>query len=100
MLEFLDRHTKNLQAADCLASWCLACVSCCSCCLSYILTYVNRQAYVMIGVKGTGYCAAANRAAELTVKVSELQDGRMQTSAQEGGGAFGRLSSRRSRSVT
>ncbi len=44
---------------------------CCVCCLEKIMQFINRNAYIMVGVKGTGYCASAARALSLIVSVRE-----------------------------
>ncbi len=42
---------------------------CCVWCLENILQFINRNAYIIVGVKGTGYCASAARAMSLIVSV-------------------------------
>ena len=48
----------------------MCCVKCCVWCLEKIAMFINRNAYVMIAVKGKGYCASACRAVSLIVSVS------------------------------
>lgn len=67
LLEYLDRKTKELQAANKCAAWALCCCKCCMWCLEKIVAFINRNAYIMVAVKGTSYCVSAGRAVALLV---------------------------------
>jgi len=66
-LEYLDRKTKALQEKNAVAKWALCCVKCCMWCLEQIVKFINRNAYIMVAIKGGGYCASAGRAVKLIV---------------------------------
>ena len=65
LLEYLDRRTKRLQDTNCLLRWCLCCVKCCMWYLEKVVQYINKNAYIVMGVKGTSYCTSAGRAVSL-----------------------------------
>ncbi|GAX82666.1 hypothetical protein CEUSTIGMA_g10092.t1 [Chlamydomonas eustigma] len=67
LLEYLDKKTKTLQDANAIAAWLMCCVKCCAWCLEKIVAYINHNAYIIIGLKGTSYCSAAMRAIELII---------------------------------
>jgi len=68
LLEYLDRKTRDLQAANKCAEWAMCCVKCCMWCLEKIVMFINKNAYIMVGVKGTSYCVSAGRAVALIVQ--------------------------------
>mmetsp|Transcript_33745 Transcript_33745/g.95482 ORF Transcript_33745/g.95482 Transcript_33745/m.95482 type:complete len:789 (-) Transcript_33745:181-2547(-) len=65
LLEYLDRRTKRLQDTSFLLKWCFCCVKCCMWYLEKVVQYINKNAYILIGVKGTSYCTSAGRAVGL-----------------------------------
>eukprot|EP00198_Chlamydomonas_reinhardtii_P000183 XP_001689518.1 predicted protein [Chlamydomonas reinhardtii] len=67
LLEYLDRKTKELQAQNKFAEWAMCIVKCCMKCLEWIVRFINRNAYIMIAIKGKGYCCAAMDAIALIV---------------------------------
>jgi choline transporter-like protein 2/4/5 len=69
LLEYLDRKTKQLQQGNVAAQWLLCCVKCCMWCLEKIMAFINRNAYILMAIKGTGYCSSAARALKLIVTV-------------------------------
>ena len=71
LLEYLDRKTKALQEGSCAISWLMCCVKCCMWCLEKIVAFINQNAFIMIGLKGTNYCSAAWRAIELLISVRQ-----------------------------
>lgn len=52
LLNYLDRKTKNLQSTSLILKWCMCCVKCCMWYLEKVVKYINRNAYILIGVKG------------------------------------------------
>ena len=45
-------------------------VTCCRCFMWYVqkvMQFINRNAYIVVAVKGTGYCTSAGRAIKLIV---------------------------------
>jgi choline transporter-like protein 2/4/5 len=72
LLEYLDKKTKTLQDANAVAAWLMCCVKCCAWCLEKIVAYINHNAYIIIGLKGTSYCSAAMRAIELIITVRDV----------------------------
>ena len=62
-----------MQEANCCASWLMCCVKCCIWCLEKIVAFINKNAYIMIGLKGSNYCSAAGRAIQLLISVRGLE---------------------------
>ena len=52
LLIYLDRKTKRLQDTSVLLKWCMCCVKCCMWYLEKVVKYINRNAYILVGVKG------------------------------------------------
>ncbi len=46
-------------------------IKCCMWCLEKIVAFINRNAYILIAIKGKGYCCAAADAIVLIVSVSK-----------------------------
>uniref|UniRef100_A0A7S0RW54 Choline transporter-like protein n=1 Tax=Chlamydomonas leiostraca TaxID=1034604 RepID=A0A7S0RW54_9CHLO len=67
LLDYLDRKTRELQSANKCAEWAMCCVKCCMWCLEKIVAFINRNAYILVAVKGTNYCVSAGRAVALIV---------------------------------
>mmetsp|Transcript_11641 Transcript_11641/g.31727 ORF Transcript_11641/g.31727 Transcript_11641/m.31727 type:complete len:793 (-) Transcript_11641:1356-3734(-) len=67
VLEYIDRKTRELQAGNKIAQWLMCCVKCCMWCLEKIVAFINRNAYIMVAIKGTGYCSSACRAIALII---------------------------------
>lgn len=51
LLDYLDRKTRDLQAANKCAEWAMCCVKCMMWCLEKIVAFINRNAYILIGLK-------------------------------------------------
>ncbi|GIL73734.1 hypothetical protein Vretifemale_3863 [Volvox reticuliferus] len=66
-LEYLDRKTREIQQQNKFAEWAMCCVKCCMWCLEQIVKFINRNAYIMMAIKGKGYCCAAIQAVKLIV---------------------------------
>ncbi|GLC34986.1 hypothetical protein PLESTB_001185800 [Pleodorina starrii] len=67
MLEYLDRKTKEIQEQNKVAEWAMCCIKCCMWCLEQIVKFINRNAYIMIAIKGKGYCCSAIQAVKLII---------------------------------
>lgn len=70
ILEFLDRQLSSLQSANKCAEWAMYCCKCCLWCLEKIVAFINRNAYVVMAIRGTSYCDSAITAVKLIVSVS------------------------------
>ncbi len=53
--------------ANKVAEWAMCCVKCCMWCLEKIVAFINRNAFILIAVKGSNYCVSAARAVQLIV---------------------------------
>jgi hypothetical protein len=69
LLEYLDRKTREIQEQNKCAQWAMCCVKCCMWCLEQIVKFINRNAYIIIAIKGQGYCCAAIHAVKLIITV-------------------------------
>ena len=74
LLKFLDRRTKQILEAT-MCTLCALC--CCTWCmwslmwpLEKVVAFINRNAYIMMAIKGVGYCEGAFKALKLIVSVS------------------------------
>ncbi|NWQ72516.1 CTL2 protein, partial [Neopipo cinnamomea] len=59
-LEYLDHRLK--AAENKFAKFLLSCLKCCFWCLEKFLKFLNRNAYIMIAIYGTNFCASARNA--------------------------------------
>eukprot|EP00798_Chlamydomonas_sp_ICE-L_P019122 gene19124-25729_t len=48
-------------------SWICYCCKYCMYCLELIVKFINRNAYIMVAIKGTNYCVSAGQALKLIV---------------------------------
>ena len=85
LLEALDNQTKSAQEGNKAHAWLMCCVKCCAWCLEKIVMFINRNAYIMVGIKGTNYCSSACRALKLVLSVrhSYLKRGPMEFQGNE-----------------
>ncbi|XP_018417917.1 PREDICTED: choline transporter-like protein 2 isoform X1 [Nanorana parkeri] len=60
MLEYLDHKLKG--AENKCARFLLCCLKCCFWCLEKFIKFLNRNAYIMIAIYGTNFCASARNA--------------------------------------
>ena len=67
VLEYVNRKTKQAQEHNAALKFAMCCLRCCAWYTEQIVTFVNRNAYIIIAVKGTGYCPSAARAVSLIV---------------------------------
>jgi hypothetical protein len=52
ILEYVDRKTKELQGGSAALKYLISCLKCCAWCLEKIMKFINRNAYIIVGVKG------------------------------------------------
>lgn len=67
VLQYIDRKTKAAQGESALLRYVMCCLKCCAWYLEKIMKFINRNAYIMVAIKGMSYCAAAGRAVTLIV---------------------------------
>ncbi|GBF99304.1 choline transporter-like [Raphidocelis subcapitata] len=67
LLDYADKKTRRLQAESKIASWAMCIVKTLAWLLEKIVAFINRNAYIMVAVKGKGYCASAARGVQLVV---------------------------------
>uniref|UniRef100_A0A672UXX1 Choline transporter-like protein n=1 Tax=Strigops habroptila TaxID=2489341 RepID=A0A672UXX1_STRHB len=60
ILEYLDHRLK--AAENKVAKFLLGCLKCCFWCLEKFIKFLNRNAYIMIAIYGTNFCASARNA--------------------------------------
>jgi len=68
VLEYIDKKTKNLQEGNPILKFAMCCVKYCLWYLEKILKFINRNAYIMVAVKGSNYCASALEAVSMIIK--------------------------------
>ncbi|XP_050389087.1 choline transporter-like protein 2 [Patella vulgata] len=56
-LEYLDSKLKGSE--NTIAKFFLKCLKCCFYCLEKILKFINKNAYILIAVRGKNFCASA-----------------------------------------
>eukprot|EP01006_Ploeotia_vitrea_P051435 TRINITY_DN67561_c12_g1_i1.p1 TRINITY_DN67561_c12_g1~~TRINITY_DN67561_c12_g1_i1.p1 ORF type:complete len:684 (-),score=46.79 TRINITY_DN67561_c12_g1_i1:2138-4189(-) len=62
----LQKWTKGTPAA-CLLRCCFCCLKCCLACWERIIRYVNKNAYIVCAIKGTGFCRSAYTAVKVLI---------------------------------
>mmetsp|Transcript_25196 Transcript_25196/g.47612 ORF Transcript_25196/g.47612 Transcript_25196/m.47612 type:complete len:723 (+) Transcript_25196:109-2277(+) len=67
ILEYIDRKTKETQRSNSLLKYAMCCIKCCMWYLEKVMKYINRNAYIIVAVKGSSFCMAANRAIQLII---------------------------------
>eukprot|EP00736_Rhodelphis_marinus_P003564 Rmarinus@m.19045 len=65
VLMYIDKRTKSLQDKNKLAKFVMKCCQCCMWCLEKFLKFINRNAYIIIAIKGSSFCGAAMEAFKL-----------------------------------
>eukprot|EP00238_Polyblepharides_amylifera_P011393 CAMPEP_0196575494 /NCGR_PEP_ID=MMETSP1081-20130531/4961_1 /TAXON_ID=36882 /ORGANISM="Pyramimonas amylifera, Strain CCMP720" /LENGTH=668 /DNA_ID=CAMNT_0041893815 /DNA_START=86 /DNA_END=2092 /DNA_ORIENTATION=- len=65
VLEYVDRKTKELQEGNPVLKFFMYCIKCCMWYLEKVMKFINRNAYILVAVKGTSYCSSALRAVKL-----------------------------------
>ncbi|GBG82357.1 hypothetical protein CBR_g34641 [Chara braunii] len=65
---FCDYLRRKLIADDnSVLRYVCCCTECCLVCLDYVVKFINRNAYIMIAIKGFSFCEAAGKASVLIV---------------------------------
>lgn len=67
MVELFENRLKKLVNSDRAAKWILSCVKYCLWYIQKVIEFVNKNAYIVVAVEGSGYCASASRAIKLLV---------------------------------
>jgi choline transporter-like protein 2/4/5 len=67
IMEYVDKKTKKAQAGNPVVKFFMCCVKYCLWYLEKVLKYVNRNAYILVAVKGYSYCYSAVQAIKLII---------------------------------
>ncbi|CAM6083691.1 unnamed protein product [Calypogeia fissa] len=69
ILDFIRKRIKLLEAAPggCCISILCCCAQCCLGCIEWTLKFINRNAYIVIAIKGKGFFGAAAKASALII---------------------------------
>jgi choline transporter-like protein 2/4/5 len=67
ILEYIDRKTKEMQEGNPVLKYLMCCVKYCMWYLESVMKFINRNAYIIVAVKGSAYCSAAMRAISLII---------------------------------
>jgi len=65
IIEYIDSQTKDLQEGNPMLKYLIMIAKCCAAYLERILQYINMNAYIIVAVEGTNYCASAIKAISL-----------------------------------
>ncbi|KAG3191978.1 hypothetical protein PC128_g10758 [Phytophthora cactorum] len=68
MLEYLDRNTKQIQQTNRVVRVALLAVKCCLWCFEKCIKFLSKNAYILIAMKGSSFCAASARSFKLIFK--------------------------------
>ncbi|KAM3620419.1 uncharacterized protein V6R79_023109 [Siganus canaliculatus] len=60
VLEYLDQKLKGSQNA--CTRFLLCCLKCCFWCLEHVISFINRNAYIMIAIYGKNFCNSSKDA--------------------------------------
>lgn len=52
ILEFIDRKSKTLQGENAAARYLMSCLKCCTWYMEKIMKFINRNAYIIVAIKG------------------------------------------------
>lgn len=67
VMEYVDKKTKKAQAANPIVKFFMCCIKYCLWYLEKVLKYINRNAYILVAVKGYSYCYSALQAIKLII---------------------------------
>lgn len=67
IMEYVDKKTKKAQAANPIVKFFMCCIKYCLWYLEKVLKYINRNAYILVAVKGYSYCYSALQAIKLII---------------------------------
>lgn len=67
ILEYIDHKTKHMQETNVIYKYMLCCVRCCMWYLEKIMKFINRNAYIIVAIKGASFCRAATTAIKLLI---------------------------------
>ncbi|DBA73400.1 TPA: hypothetical protein ACH3X1_011440 [Trebouxia sp. C0004] len=65
LLEYVDRQMKAANPENVVMNYLMACIKCFMWYVQKVMQFINRNAYIVVAVKGTGYCTSAGRAIKL-----------------------------------
>ncbi|KAG7398559.1 hypothetical protein PHYBOEH_010833 [Phytophthora boehmeriae] len=68
VLEYLDRNTKQIQQGNRIVRVALLAVKCCLWCFEKCLKFLSKNAYILVAMKGSSFCAASARSFKLIFK--------------------------------
>jgi len=64
-MEYVERKTQQITDGNLLAKYAMSCVKYCLWYLEKVIKFINRNAFIIVAVKGTGYCSSAFTAVKL-----------------------------------
>ena len=67
VLQYIDQKTKKMQEGNPILKYVMCCVKYCMWYLEKVLKYINRNAYILVAVKGYSYCYSAIHAIKLLI---------------------------------
>lgn len=62
VLEYIDRKVKESGQDSKIVKFIMCCCKCCFWCLEKCLKFLNKNAYIIIAIKGKNFCGAAKEA--------------------------------------
>ena len=65
VLEYIDQKTKGLQEKNAMLKLLMKAVKCYLWCLEKVVKFVSKQAYIIVAMKGSGFCASTVDAFQL-----------------------------------
>ena len=68
IMEYVDKKTKDVQETNPVLKYLMCCVKYCLWYLEKVMKFLNRNAYIIIAIKGKGYCSSVSHAAGLLVR--------------------------------
>ena len=67
IMEYVNKKTKKLQDTNPVVKLFMCCIRYCLWYLEKVLKYINRNAYILVAVKGYSYCYSAVQAIKLII---------------------------------
>lgn len=68
LLEWVDRKARSVTGGGGWLAYVMGCLRCVLWLVQKIVQFINKNAYIMVAVKGTGYCDSAARAVALILR--------------------------------
>jgi len=67
IIEYMDKTSKGAQGKNKIAKYAIKCLKCFAKYLEKVIKFINRNAYILVAIKGDNYCKSAIKAVQLII---------------------------------